>query len=50
MIVQGIYMIILLLIYLIYWILDLGTGIVITTYLPIIVEPHVSMAMLWFYL
>jgi hypothetical protein len=39
-----------LLIYLIYWISDLGTSMVITTYLPIMVEPHVSMAVLRFYL
>jgi hypothetical protein len=43
-------MVILLLIYLIYWILGLGTDIVITTYLPIMVEPHILMAVLWFYL
>ena len=38
-----------LLIYLIFWIWDLSTSIIINTYLPITFEPHVSLAVLWFY-
>jgi len=39
-------MVILYLYTLIYWISDLGTSMVITTYLPITVEPHVLHAVL----
>jgi hypothetical protein len=39
-----------LLIYLLYWILDLGISMVISTYQPITFKPHVSMAVLYFYL